>query len=191
MNSAAAYCLLSRSRAGLALCILVPAAWAYCLVNPITVGLKPITEAPLFREVRALVEQDPAGRWAVFGPYALADFIKAAGARVVNGTQIVPPLELLRAIDSDGSHYDTYNRYGHVALEPRRGTDIGFKLVYQDSYTIEIDPNASVWSRVGVDYFVLPYEGQDEEFLGRTTALSSVPESGVWIYKARRRSSVF
>jgi hypothetical protein len=179
----AGYLLLAGRRFAFAACILVPCLWSFALVNPIAVGLGPILDTNVYRRVAALVHDDPNARWAVYGEYAFADYLKAAGAQVFNGTKAVPPLEDLRLLDPTSAASTTYNRYAHIALHPRSGPDVSFELVHADSYSITIDPNSELWRRLGVRYAVFPGETTNRRFLTQASLVLSLPEAGLWVYR--------
>jgi hypothetical protein len=186
----AGYLLLARKRIAFAVCLLAPTIWCHGLVNPISVGLGPILDTTLFREVSEIVDRDPDARWTVFGALdttALyrADFFKAAGARVFNGTQIVPPLEDLRVIDPESVATSMYNRFAHISLIPNKGAGVVFTLLGESLYTITIDPMNDLWRRLGIRYCVFPFAATDPEFLTATWLVRELPDSGVWIYKYR------
>lgn len=182
-GAAAAYFLLARGRLAFAACLLVPHVWSYALVNPVAVGLGPVLESPAFQQVSRLVAQDPDARWVAYTNIAVADLLKAAGARVFSGMNIIPPMEDLRAIDPQGAGLSTYNRYGYMVLLPRQGPDVEFTYVSRDLYTMAIDPKGDIWHRLGIRYVVLPSASTDPEFIAKTTLVE--PPPGVWIYKYR------
>jgi hypothetical protein len=182
----ACFFLLGRNVPALAACVLIPNLVSYGLVNPITKGLTPITGSRLFDTVSRIAREDPRGRWTAYRSLYMADYIKAAGAAVFNGTCFVPPLEDLRVLDPGGLQSSTYNRLAHMILEPTTGTGIAFvQTGSADIYTIEIDPANEAWRRLGVRYAVLPYEATDERFLKLAAPLFTYPETGLWVYRYR------
>jgi hypothetical protein len=52
-----------------------------------------------------------------------------------------------------------------------------------DAYTMEIDPAADVWSRLGIRYVVLPFASTDPDFLSKAPLVLTLPEEGLWIYR--------
>ncbi len=187
LAGAAGYLLLTRRRIAFAACILVPSVWSYGLVNPLGVGLGPILDTRLFQQVSPVVRKDPDARWAVYGNYVFADFIKAAGAQVFNGTKVVPPLDDFRVIDPKSTATAIYNRYAHIALIAKQGADVHFALLHGDFYTMEIDPKNDVWRQLGIEYVALPFEATDRDYLGKTALVLALPDIGLWVYKYRWR----
>ena len=185
IGGAAGYLLLTLRRVAFAIVVLLPSIWSFGLVNPLAAGLGPMTETRLFRQVSQIAREDPDARWAVYGPYVLADLLKAAGANVFNGTKFVPPLDDFRVLDPESSADSTYNRFAHIALVPRKGPGIALELVHGDSYRMHADPAGDDWTRLRIRYVVLLFEATDEEFLRRTTRVNSPPGSDVWIYRYR------
>jgi len=183
LAAAAGYLLLTRRRIAFAACVLLPNIWSHGLVNPVGTGLGPIIDTRLVREVTPLIHRDPTARWAVYGPHVVADLFKAAGAQVFNGTKFVPPLEDLRVIDPMSSSTSIYNRYAHVELEPRPGSDATFTLGHGDWYTIHMDPKSDVWRRLGVRYVVLPQASTDPDFLAAAALVLELPDLGLWVYR--------
>jgi hypothetical protein len=182
----AVFFLLGRNLPALAACVLIPSLLSYGLVNPVTKGLTPITGTRLFDSASRIAKKDPRGRWTAYRSLFLADYLKAAGAPVFNGTCFVPRLDDLRVLDPGGLQSSTYNRLAHVILEPGTGADIAFRRSeLEDVYTIEIDPANDAWKRLGVRYVVLPYEATDERFLTLADLLFTYPEAGLWVYRYR------
>lgn len=186
VGAASAYLLLARKRITLAVCVLLPSIWSYGLVNPVAVGLGPILDTRLFREVSRILDQDPHARWAVYGGAIVANLLKAVGAPVFNGTKVVPPLEDFRVIDPQSLGAWIYNRYGYIFLLPAEGAQVTLRLVQTvppDAYAIKIDPKSDLWRRLGIRYVVLPFAVTDPEFLGRTALMVALPDVGLWIYR--------
>ena len=183
IGGTAGYLLLDRKRFAFAACVLAPSIWGFALVNPVASGLRPILDTKAFQQVSQIVDRDPDGRWAVYQNVVAANLLKAAGARVFNGTNYVPPIEDLRLLDPTSSAAPIYNRYAQIALIPERGEDIGFELVAPDVYSIKIDPKNDVWPRLGIRYIALPFAATDPEFVKRTTLVETLPDVGLWVYR--------
>ncbi|MBM4336756.1 MAG: hypothetical protein FJ108_12730 [Deltaproteobacteria bacterium] len=177
--------LLARRRISFAAFVLVPAIWSHALVNPVVVGLGPILDSAAFRQVSEIVAREPDARWAAYSGYALANWLKAAGAQVANGTKIVPPLAELRALDPDRRAESVYNRYANVSLIERPGAQVSFELRHADAYTIAIDPKSELWGTLGVRYLLLRSEPVDRDFLARNDLVIARPEQRLWVYRRR------
>jgi hypothetical protein len=194
----AGYLLLARKKTAFAIGLLLPSIWSFGIVNPVVQGLGPIIDTKLFKEVSAIVAKDPDARWAVFGRWAQigsirgdgigylkADFIKATGARVFNGTKVVPPLDDLRAIDPNSAAAWTYNRYAHVGLVPHDGPEVEFTQSAEDAYTISIDPVGSDFGKLGIRYVALPAAVANQEFRDATSLVLQLTDSWMWVYEYR------
>jgi hypothetical protein len=177
--------LLARRRIAFAAFVLVPAIWSHALVNPVVVGLGPILDSAAFRQVSEIVAREPDARWAAYSGYALANWLKAAGAQVANGTKIVPPLAELRALDPDSRAESVYNRYANVSLIERPGAQVSFELRHPDAYTIAIDPKSALWEKLGVRYLLLRSEPVDREFLASSDLVIARPAQRLWVYRRR------
>jgi hypothetical protein len=183
VTGTAGYLLLARKRIAFAMCLLVPSVWAYGLVNPVFVGLGPILDTKLFREVSRIVDQDPDARWTVYGGYYTADIVKATGAQVFNGTKVLPPLKDFRVIDPTSAAVTVYNRWAHIALDPENGPEVDLTLAYGDFYSIRIDPMNDVWRRLRIRYVAFPFAVANPEFLGATSLVLELPDSQLWVYE--------
>ena len=182
----AGWLLLARRRWAFAACLLVPSIYAFGLVNPIAKGLGPILDAKLYGEVGKIAHDDPEGLWAVYGNEVVAaDFFKAAGARVVNGTKVVPILDQMHVFDPDSASQPIYNRYAHIELAVPHGGFRGFELLHADTFRIDIEPNHPLWLKLGVRYVAFPFAATNPAFLAKADLVTSIPESGAWIYRLR------
>ena len=99
---------------------LLPTLWLaaavgkLALVNPVCVGLPELWDSPMVRSLAATVRAEPSARWAVYGSAVGAELIKTTGARLINGTHVIPDPDLIHRLDPDGQNFDRYNRYGNL-----------------------------------------------------------------------------
>lgn len=152
--STAAVAIIFRRSWLLAAVMVVLCIVPHSQVNPVMRGLKGITDVPLIRAVKRFDPQRE-GRWAVFGSAAVAQLVKVTGRDVVNGTQYLPDLDALRALDPQQQHLEVYNRYALVAftLAPA-GTRPTFRLLAPDTWELEVDPCDEHFQRFGARYIV-------------------------------------
>jgi hypothetical protein len=183
IGGAAGLFLLTRRKAAFAACVLIPGCLGFGLVNPVARGLAPVTSRPLFQEVSKIVRSDPHARWAVYGNHVVANYLKAAGAPVFNGTHVVPPLADLRLLDPRDSARLFYNRYGHITLVSRPDPGIAFLLAAFDAYGIRVDPGHEVWRRLGIKYVTLPEKALTETLLRTARPVLDHPVDKFWIYE--------
>ena len=184
MVGAATFSLLARHRIAFAACVLVPNCLSFGLINPVAVGLGAITGTELHHRVERIVAEDPEARWIVYGDYLIADLIKAAGARVFNGTLFVPPIQELQVLDPQLLGKQVYNRYAHVSLVALESSKIAFRLSQAaDQYAIGIDPKSAAWWRLGIRYVVLRSQSTDPGFQAAASLVAAIPQDRIWIYK--------
>lgn len=182
--AAAAGCAIWSGRLTvLAACAVAPTLLAHAGVNPVARGLAPLTASRLHREVRELVAREPAARWAVFGNYLFANYLKAAGARVMNGTRFVPDPEQMRVLDPADRSQGIHNRYGHMSLATGDAASARFELAAFDSYVATVSATSGVWKALGVRYLVLPAPSGTPDFLRAAQPALQFPELDLWVYR--------
>ncbi len=110
----------------------------------------------------------------------VSDYLKAAGAKVWNGTLMVPPLAELALLDPEGRQRSVYDRFAHVALVPRSGSEISIDQagLPRDQYWIAADPVHEVWRRLGVRYLVLPAAEGSAGLAGRAEFVAALAHPG-------------
>ena len=87
-------------------------------VNPVCVGISPITNHPISQFVAENIKENPDDLWVVMGQdgYVISGFLMCNGARVVSGTQFYPDLKMWNSLKLDEKNYEIYNRYAHKAF---------------------------------------------------------------------------
>ncbi|MDX2188976.1 MAG: hypothetical protein SFY32_03860 [Bacteroidota bacterium] len=154
------------------------------LVNPITKGLGPILNNPLYKQVKNLNNQN--SKWVVFGQMTFSNFIKTTGAKVISGVNYTPEKEKLDILDSKNQFQHIHNRYAHISFYPFiNGTD-SVAFVYDgnkftDSYTIAMDPCSPKLKALGVQYYFFTYQPQPAE----VRCLDLVDQNPFPIYKLK------
>ena len=120
--------------------LLLPARWAVvalaapfilktALINPICIGLPELLASPTLRDVRQMVQADPAAEWVFYDSLAGAEVLKSTGAHVIGGVRVIPDPALIRLLDPRGENASVYNRYAHLIFSPAPpGTPIAVKL---------------------------------------------------------------
>jgi hypothetical protein len=155
------------------------------LVNPISEGLPILLRSSVTRHISAIHEADPNGAWAAYEEsFALAEFIKASGAHVLNGVKTVPDLGLFAQLDPAGTNRTIYNRYALIMLGlPEPGeTAPQFLLHHGDSYQASVSPFEPAFRARGLKYVVFPRLLNDQE-KGPLKLIDALPENLIWIYK--------
>jgi hypothetical protein len=170
----------------------LPPAFAFllicsnALINPVMQGLGPLTESAAFREVERINAADPGSKWIAYEDYATAQLLKAAGARVFNGTKVVPDLPFLRELDSERTSEAVFNRYARIvcALQvlPEK---VSFSLVQNDVYIVNLPPGLPILRSSGYDYYVFPAKWDDALFYD-FSLIATTPSNTTWIYRRIR-----
>ena len=159
-------------------------------VNPVTKGLDPVLENPLYKMGAEIHKQDPKARWALFGNMRLTNLLKAAGIDVFNSVKFVPPMKDMQVLDPTKKNDSVYNRYAWMTMDSKqllqyystpgvKDTAI-LKLAYQDGYSIYMDPCSPKLQQLRVRYFVFDYLPQPAEVRCMTKVKE---EAGLYIYK--------
>jgi hypothetical protein len=133
-------------------------------VNPVMRGLGGISDVPLIKAVKRFDPQRE-GRWAVFGSAVVAQLVKVSGRNVVNGSQYIPDLQALHALDPQQQSLEVYNRYALVAftLAPS-GTPPTFQLLAPDTWELQVDPCDEKFRNYGARYIVWLNYASDRRF---------------------------
>ena len=152
-------------------------------INPLCKGLTPFTENGLYKAVSRIHEQDPKGRWIVFGHSDLPNYLKAAGIDCFNGVLYAPPLEQLHVLDPTMKSDSIYNRYAHTKYFPMLDNQdsVLFTLGRSiDSYAVTIHPCSPKLDQLNIDYFMFAYRVSPEE----TACMTLVQDMGGYsVYK--------
>jgi hypothetical protein len=152
-------------------------------INPIMRGLSPLLDSNAFKAIDSVRSADPDGKWIVYHSRYFAQLVKATGAPVLNGTKILPDLQLLRRIDPKGAGDFIYNRYANIAYElPKHPNQINFNLIYPDFYMAFISPDYPVLQQAGCRYLMFPNVWLDAESNG-FSLVKEIHPSRLWIYR--------
>lgn len=182
------FALINRKR-GLFAALICLAVVPNFLINPVSAGLGPILKKEISIFVSKIKLKDPKSKWVVFGRSNVADFLKASGVNIFNGTKMIPDVNALKILDPELKNYKIYNRYSHITFLPHEDKDkISFILNDHQSYSIIINPANKNLSEIGVYYFVFTYKPKEYE-IENFTLLTLQPVNGLWIYKAEKSLS--
>jgi len=152
-------------------------------INPIMRGLSPLLDSSAFKAIDKVRAADPEAKWIVYHSRYFAQLVKATGAPVLNGTKILPDLQLLRRIDPKGNGDFIYNRYANIAYElPKHPNQINFNLIYPDFYMAFISPDHPVHQNAGYRFVMFPNVWLDAESNGFSLVEEIYP-SRLWIYR--------
>ncbi|MDX2188970.1 MAG: hypothetical protein SFY32_03830 [Bacteroidota bacterium] len=150
-------------------------------INPIQVGLSPITKNPLYDNVKSIYRLNPDKGWIVMGSSMVANFIRCTGAKVINGVNYIPNYKYTSVLDPENKNKKVYNRYAHITCYPFiNNTDtIAFTLNNADAYSMGIDPSSEKLKKIGVKYVVFTYDPQPIEVRN----LEQISKDGISIYQ--------
>lgn len=144
-----------RGQRGLYLALMVCIAAPTLHVNPVQNGLGLYLHKDIFTGAK-LVGGD--GVWAVFGDLRVAQGFKAAGLRVINGTQYAPRMEMIEVLDPTKDAQDIWNRYAHIELASApAGSPSLFDLMFPDHYQIKVDVCGPALRALGVTHLAFTY----------------------------------
>jgi len=118
-------------------------------VNPLSQGLEPLTSKKLYTTVREIVSADPDARWVVYDNDTVANYVKSAGALVINGVQFSPERAVMDVLDPTGANAQVWNRYARINFVPDVTNEATFQLTGDASYNVTLNPCAPLWEKVG------------------------------------------
>lgn len=142
------YCMLTCNKKAWAYVITIVAIIAGITVNPISIGISPINNTIISKEIQKINEQDKDVLWAgnsnITGQYLVAN-----GIKTLNGVHQYPNFEWLNIVDPDGKYNEIYNRFAHIHIG--LGNETNFMLLAQDSYLATLTYNDL--QQLGVKYY--------------------------------------
>lgn len=116
-------------------------AWCYSMciiaiiagatINPICIGLSPIKNTQISKEIQEIKSTDEDALWAgnsnITGQYLVAN-----GVNTLNGVNTYPNFKWLKIVDPEGEYNEIYNRFAHIHIN--LGDKTNFTLLAADSY---------------------------------------------------------
>ena len=158
-------------------------------VNPIQKGISILTDKPIAKEVKKIVDENPdSNLWITDSTFFyIPDYLLASGAKVLNSTNIYPNFEMYRKILGEEKFNDKevrkiYNRYAHVSIEITEKEN-NIELLFEDSIKLKVTPEKI--DELGVNYIVSVRE--IEEFNTENVKFERLSnEQGVLLYKVKR-----
>lgn len=100
-------------------------------VNPISIGIAPITKTEIAENIRKIAEEDKNALWMadsnITGQYLIANNVKC-----LNGVNTYPNFKWLNLVDPDNLYNEVYNRFAHIGIKLGEKTE--FQLIAQDAY---------------------------------------------------------
>ena len=136
------------------------------------------------------MERDPEARWIVFNDALIGSFIASTGANVFNGTKYTPDIPAMRILDTAGSSDSVYNRYANIVVGTNPDPDkVEFKLLYEDFYSITINPVSSKLKELHIKYLLFPnnqYFNVEAAKRGGLIPVTDKPVDNFWILEIRQ-----
>ncbi|WP_234736132.1 DUF7657 domain-containing protein [Tellurirhabdus bombi] len=147
-------------------------------VNPIAVGLSPITDHSLYKAIREISQKEPKARWLVNGSQYIGYLTQAAGVNVLGGVKQTPDFKTMRVLDPSGKRDTVYNRYAHTVFYSYidgRDTVIMNNQFY-DGYNVGLDPCSPKLKALNVKYVIFDHAPQAPEIrcMKPVTTLGSI-----------------
>ncbi|GAB3891417.1 DUF7657 domain-containing protein [Spirosoma agri] len=134
-------------------------------INPLSVGLSPITEHVLYQKVSELHKQEPKARWVVIGSQYLTYLVTATGVNQLSGIKFMPDFKTMRVLDPTAKRDSAYNRYAHTVyasyIDGRDSTIIVNQ--FEDGYTVALDPCSPKLKTLDAKYFIFEKKPQPVE----------------------------
>lgn len=155
-------------------------------VNPIQKGISVLTDKPLAKEVREIVDNDSENNlWMTDNTiFYMPNYLLASGAKVLNSTNVYPNFDLFETVLDEDDYNNPeirkiYNRYAHITMEITKDTN-KVELMYQDSIRLYLTPEKV--KELGIKYIVSTRD--IEIFDTKTVDFEQIyNEQGVSIYK--------
>lgn len=134
-------------------------------INPIGIGMSPITENAFYQKVNEIHQKDKSARWAVFGNQYLTYIVTATGANQLSGMKYMPDYKTMRVLDPQAKRDSAYNRFAHVVYSSYiDGKDsVVIFNPYEDAYTVAMDGCSPKLKILNTKYFVFDKAPQPVE----------------------------
>ena len=151
-------------------------------INPVSKGLSPIIEHPLYQTVQSLHKQEPNARWVVYGSQFISYLVTATGVNLLSGVKFVPPRAIYKVLDPQMKRDSAYNRYAHTVYTSFiNGTDsVYIQNNFEDGCMVAMDPCSPRLKQLNVKYIIFDHATQPVE----TRCMKSVATLGsIQIYR--------
>jgi len=110
-------------------------------VNPLYIGLDPILNTPLAKEIKKIAKETNNQYFFVnYGSIVLEDYPQANGAKSLSGVYYYPQFEWLKKLDPQKKYENIYNRYAHTNFFYNPEIKDKFVLWGGDNYGVNINP---------------------------------------------------
>lgn len=150
LSAALVLVLDGRKELGFAMLVVLSVASVY-RVNPLYIGLDPLTDTPLAHYVQATSERDPQARW-IATDRVFAGYLPANGARSLTGDYSYPQLSLWKTIDNNPADLPAYNRAVHAEAVIDQSNYIELHNV--NTIYLHLDPCSPLMKKLNIKYLV-------------------------------------
>jgi len=151
-------------------------------VNPLQVGLGPVTHDPLLAQIDAARDDDASARWATLGPGShTRSILMASGAPTATGVSWYPDPNGWHAIDPTDFYEPRWNRFALVSIvEDPAITDVEIDLIADDAVLIRTPLCDGALQQLAVKYVI----ADDALQASCLTVVDQPSETGErWIYR--------
>lgn len=154
-------------------------------INPVMRGLSPLVGSQAFVKIDEVRKQNPAAHWICYEDVRLAQLVKATGASVLNGAQILPDLKFMHQIDPAGEFEGIYNRFAYINITlPNEPDEVAFVLDSFNFYEFALPPEHPALVRNDYRYLMFPRAWQSADLHG-FSLVGQLERSPLCIYERR------
>lgn len=104
-------------------------------VNPICVGISPINDTNISKQIKIIQSEDKEALW-IGSSNITGQYLVANGVKCLNGVNTYPNFDWLKLVDPDEEYNQIYNRFAHIGITLSKETR--FQLLSADSYTANL-----------------------------------------------------
>jgi hypothetical protein len=125
-------------------------------VNPIQLGLGPLTETPFAHQIDAIQTRDPNSLWSVTNlDFRAVATVMASGVRSVTGVSWYGNPQMWKEIDPTGARHDVWDRFAYIdMIIDETATETQIELTVADSISIVTPTCNGALQELDVTYLV-------------------------------------
>lgn len=131
MMFAISYFLITGNKKAWCYTMLIVSIVAGATINPICIGLSPIQETTIAKELQKIKEDDEEAIW-IGNSNITGQYLMANGINCLNGVNSYPNFKWLSIVDPEEKYNEVYNRYAHIHI--KLGKETNFELLAADAY---------------------------------------------------------
>jgi len=142
------YTFLSSNKNAFIYVMIIISLFAGAHVNPITIGISPITETEIAKTAVEIAKNDSDAIW-IGGSQINAQYLAANGLKVLNGINEYPNYNWVDLIDAEHKYEEVWNRYAHIVIYLDNETY--FELLSTDVYALHLNYDAV--KKINIKYY--------------------------------------